>query len=72
MEEHRAGTANTAEGAGKPTAQDLFDVAFSCSGSREDGSSRSAELLLVSSCPGRLARGKQERPDPMHNPGGVV
>lgn len=58
-----AGMASTAEGAGKPTAQDLFDAAFfSCHWSREDGSFRSTKLLLVFSCLGRLARRKREQP----------
>lgn len=55
MEESRAGMGSTAEGAGKPTAQDLLICLMLLSppaGSREDGGFRSTELLLVSSCPG--------------------
>lgn len=60
VQERRAGMDCTAEGAGKPTAQDLFDAAlFFRRRSREDVGSRSTKLLLVSSCPGRLARAKQ-------------
>lgn len=61
-EECRAGMGSTAKGAGKLTAQDLFDAAFFCRRSREDGGSRSTKLLLVSSCPERLSRGKWEQP----------
>ena len=63
VEERRAGMGSTAKGAGKLTAQDLFDAAFfSRCRSREDSGSKSTELLLVSSCPGRLAWGKREQP----------
>lgn len=52
MEECGAGMGSTAEGAGKPTAQDVFAAAFSSRRrSREDDGCSSTELLLVSSCP---------------------
>lgn len=44
------------------TAQNLFDVVFFSHHCRRECSSRSMELMLVSSCPEGLAQKKREQP----------